>query len=102
MEIHLHDPRFADGEPHEVAIKAGEQVRVALEATQTALGNFRWAARGAWLSAEDHRTGEMPKGDEFDSTAAARKLDDLNLRLEDLKGIQEALTKSAGWNPKSL
>jgi hypothetical protein len=102
LQIELHDPRFTDGEPFEVAAKGAEQVLKGLLATQTTLSHFRWAARGAWMSAEYHRTGEMPQGDDFIGTVLAKKLDYMEGSIERLLKELPVIADAASWNPKGL
>lgn len=100
-EITLVDPRQVDGEPYEVAHEAGNQLVKVLDAAAAATDAFNWAARGAWMTAEEHRTGEMPDGHTFADTAQGEKLTKLYDDLCELTRVASVLRDAAGWNPRS-
>lgn len=97
----MTDIRQLDGDPHDVAKAAGEVATSHLDAAFDALQDFRWAARGAWMTAEHHRTGDMPKGETFNDSALGRKIEDQVENLAGMRAHQQRLTAAAGWNPKS-
>lgn len=96
-----HDPRYLDGEAHEVAELAGYSLSGALELSEEALEGFNWAARGAWLSSEEYRTGAMPKGEEFLDTAQGRRIIALQADLTRIQNDAHALAQAAAWNPRT-
>jgi hypothetical protein len=99
--ITLHDPRHMDGDPHEVAELAGSQLTATLEHALAALKEFSWAARGAWMTAEEHVNGEMPRSEKFWDSPQGIKIMALSLPIE--KAIAEAkvLTTAASYNPRA-
>lgn len=90
-----------DGEPHEVAREAGRRLKVVIVAAQDALSDFRWAARNAWLTAEDVRTGTMPKGEEFEDQKQAELIDGIGSDLELAERTSEVLTQAASYDPRA-
>jgi hypothetical protein len=97
----VHDVRHLDGEPHEVAAIAGQQVQASIALALEAVEGLMWAARGAWMTAEEHRTGDMPDGSTFIDTKQGSMIVALDDELR--KGLAEAktLTTAASWNPRS-
>lgn len=100
--VSLVDVRFVDGEPHEVALKAGEQLEAALLLSQEALEGLSWSARGAWLTQEHHRTGSMPTGDQFGETPLNRKLDQVFELLKEASRHVRTIKTAAAYDPRSV
>lgn len=90
-----------DGEPHEVAKEAGRRLKIAIVGAKDASEDFRWAARNAWLTAEDVRTGEMPKGEAFEDQKQAELIDGIRTDLELAEHTAEVLTQAASYDPRA-
>ena len=99
--VALIDVKHLDGEPHEVARHAGEQVLRCLDLLDEALEGFEWAARGSWLTQEHHREGKMPDADEFVASALGRNLAKVRAALEDQTKVTRVATVSASFDPRS-
>lgn len=99
--ITITDPRHVDGDPHEVAAHAGLQLGNLLEAAYEGVENLRWAARNAWMTAEEHRTGVTPKSTEFDDTVQGERLDRLFRDLQAVRAEAALLTVAASYNPRA-
>ena len=93
--------RDYDGEPHEVAEKAGNDLQALLEQSIATFDDFIWAARGAWLTSEYHLTGNMPKGEAFTFTKQGQQIADAQDELQEVLARVRVLTRAAAWNPKS-
>jgi hypothetical protein len=100
--VALVDVRHLDGEPWDVAQQAGKQVDACFELLEEALEGLYWSARGAWLSQEDYREGQMPSGADFAESALGRKLEAAqdNLKVAEKQARMAAL--AASHDPRSV
>lgn len=97
--VTINDPRYLDGEPHDVADTAGKQTLEALDLAEEALEGFSWAARGAWLSAEEYRTGKMPNGVEFGTTRQGLIIEAIRDHLTGSIVAMRVLRTAAAFDP---
>jgi hypothetical protein len=97
----VHDVRHLDGEPHEVASIAGQQVEATIALALEAIEGLMWAARGAWMTAEEYRTGDMPDGSEFANSPQGVKIIKLDDELRAALSEAKTLSLAASWNPRS-
>lgn len=95
------DPREIDGEPHEVAEAVGNELLEILDAALLATESFHWAARGAWMTSEECRLGEMPPGLEFSGSANGVGIETFHTRLTKERHRIKVLTHSASWDPRA-
>lgn len=100
VQIDIEDPRQLDGEAHEVAELAGQNLVKLLDGALEATENFLWAARGAWMSAEEHRTGDMPDGHTFPDIAQGTQITAIYDELRELRDQAAVLKLAASWNPR--
>src|SRR5437588_1194496 len=70
--IQLDDPKQFDGEPFEVAQRAGEQAAAILSAAVEAIEGLHWAARGAYQTGEFTWQDVLPTPEEFDASPQGR------------------------------
>jgi hypothetical protein len=100
--VALIDVRHLDGEPWDVAVQAGKQVEDCFELLDEALDGLWWAARGAWMSQEDYREGQMPDGADFPASALGRKLEAAsdNVKVAEKQAKMAAL--AASHDPRSV
>jgi hypothetical protein len=98
--VALVDPKFIDGEPWEIAEKAGAQLAACLELALEALNGFEWAARGSWLTQEDTRTGRMPASGAFERTPYGVKLAEAQIQLKHALKDTRTITAAAAADPR--
>lgn len=98
----VHDVRHLDGEPYEVAQIAGQQVEETITLALEAVEGLMWAARGAWMTAEEYRTGDMPDGVGFPDSPQGERIIELDDQLREALQRAKVLTTAAGWNPRSF
>lgn len=99
--VSLVDPKYVDGDPHEVAVIAGTQAQAAIELSIQALDGLIWAAHGSWLTQEYHRLGQMPDKDAFGQSPLGRKLEAAKADLNAVHVKVIAAAASAAYDPKS-
>lgn len=99
--VALVDIRHVDGEPHDVAQIAGEQVLRCFALLSEAFTDFEWAARGSWLSQEHHREGRMPDADEFVACPLGRNLAAVRAKMAEAAKTTRVATVSASFDPRS-
>lgn len=99
--ITIHDPRHMDGDPHEVAEIAGNQLVAVLEHASEALTEFGWAARGAWMTAEEHLTGDMPNSEKFWDTPQGKQINAMKDAISLMVSRANVSVKAASFNPRA-
>ena len=99
--VALVDPKHIDGEPWDVASTAGQQLIDSLELALEAFEGFYWAARGAWLSQEDHRLGAMPEGEAFNRSPLGRRLQNVQQEIRSARKDTRAAKEAASFDPRS-
>lgn len=100
--VALIDIRHLDGEAWDVARKAGAQADDCFMLLEEALEGLFWSARGAWLSQEDYREGQMPKGDEFPLSPIGRKLAVAHDAIGVARKAVKVATAAASHDPRSI
>lgn len=100
--VALVDVKHLDGEPWDVAQIAGKQVDDCFELLEEALEGLWWSARGAWLSQEDYREGEMPNGADFIASPIGRQLESVADSLKVARKQAKTATLAASYDPRSV
>jgi hypothetical protein len=100
--VSLVDVRHLDGEPWDVAQIAGRQVSDCFALLDEALEGLFWAARGAWMSQEHYREGEMPDGIDFPLSPLGVRLSDAHDSAAAAQKAANAVALAASYDPRSV
>lgn len=98
-QISSLDPHSVNGEPFEVAAFAGVQAIEVVDFTMKRVEEFEWAACNAWMTAEYHRTRQMPDPDEFGESPQGRRFIAAKRNLTEAASLLKILKVAAEYDP---